>query len=858
MSVDTFTKEQFEAALPKNKTTHEPMWEAIGLNAGEWTYVIPVAETNKRICIRSSVKTNGVSANTGKNSIRLWVEYFYPKAGKWFALGKYDAHTTREPGWEERMHKKLQALYGMALEDSKGRGTSAKKAPAVVELEPATAPTESGGAFNFLDDKVTVDPVETDEEIAPTHGERIPNLQQAQAINAPVQGALRMQAPPGSGKTFVLTHRVKFLVAKGVDPAGIAAVTLTRVMAEELHDRILRVNPGFDEDVLQAMTTIHALCLRMLKADGDKRQVPKFWEVKKELEAIAERAWVDDLSTCPGWKEIAAYIDSAKAAGLTSERDMEMFQSVTDKWGNRVGRKLHRARADFDRWMQRNGFISFADMLFDVEMNLLNDVAFRERWQAHYTHILVDEGQDTGGQAMRILTTLAAPQGNFAIVGDDDQLLFRFAGAAAEKNMRGGFEERYPDAMTVAFATNYRSTEAIINASMDLIAYNYAAAGGPYENKYRKVIIPADGAAKGTAPTFTMYADANEEATAVAKDIKAYIDAGGNAEDIFIATRTRAQTGYVEGHLTSLGIPYINLCGQSFFGLCHVNDVISYIRLAHDESDSKAFQRVYNIASSNMRYPWGQHRGKYCSHRYLGKEFLSLCKDRNTRVPQLRWASRAVEERKQKSGRDSYRAGVNDLTVFVSKLRKVLETESLPAAIEFVVNECYRDYLMSDQGIDVDEVQGDSKLDDLKTVAELASRFTDIGEFLTYVQKAQEAAKSAKKRKWDGHTVVGTTHRLKGTERDIVFGMGWCEGIDKFGQPVGLLPHTFSMRPPVIQGALPIGSQGRVEDERCLGYVQITRAKLEVHLSGCAVYRKNEMQPSRFIKEMGLEIREPA
>jgi len=259
-----------------------------------------------------------------------------------------------------------------------------------------------------------------------------------------------------------------------------------------------------------------------------------------------------------------------------------------------------------------------------------------------------------------------------------------------------------------------------------------------------------------------------------------------------------------------------------------------------------------------MKYPWGENRGSYCSHRYLGKEFLRLCRDQTTRLPEFKWAYSAVNKRKAESGRDSYRAGVDDLTNFVGKLRKVLETKSLPAAIEFVVRECYHDYLKSDQGIDVDEVQGDSKLDDLKTVAELASRFTDIDEFLTYVEKAQAAAKSAKKRNWGGHVVIATTHRLKGTERDIVFGIGWCEGTDKFGQPVGLLPHTFSMRAPVIQGALPIGSQGRVEDERCLGYVQITRAKLEVHLSGCAVYRNNVMRPSRFIGEMGLEIREPA
>ena len=850
MSVDTFTKEQFETALPKNKTTHEPMWEALGLLAGEWTYVIPVAETNKRICIRSSVKGNGLSAGVGDNSIRLWVEYFYAKAGKWFALGKFDAYTTREPGWEGRMHKKLQALYGMALKDNKSR-----KVPKVAPAEKREPEKEPVDAFKFLNTGLTVDPVEVDEEPAPepVYGERVPNPEQYRAINAAVLGAMRMQAPPGSGKTFTLAHRVKFLVDNGVDPEGIVAVTLTRTMAEELYARILRASPGLDEATMRAFTTIHAFCLRILKADGDKRQVPKVWEVKKELRSIAEKVWLDDGER-PGWKEIVCYIDSAKAAGLPGERDMEMFAHVTDKLGNHVGRKLHRARNQYDRWMQANGFISFADMLFDVEMKLKNDVKFRERWQRQYTHVLVDEGQDASGQAMRILTALAAPQNNFTIVGDGAQLLFRFAGAECELNLQGGFEDRYPDAETIMFTVNYRSTQAIIDSYTRLIGYNYAAKGGPYDDKYNKKIVAVPGAPKGTAPTFTMYADVEEEAAMVTRDIKTYVDAGGDPGDIFIGTRTRAQTGYLEGHLTALGIPYINLCGASFFGLRHVNDVVSYIRLAHDQTDSAAFQRVYNIASSNMKYPWGEHKGKYCSHRYLGKEFLRLCKDKATRVPQFKWASRAVDERKRESGRDSYRAGVRDLIGFIDSLCIVLSTESLPSAIEFIVNRCYHDYLMADEGIDVDEVLGDSKLDDLKTVAELASRFTNVEEFLGFVEKAQDAAKAAKNRKWDGHLVIGTIHRLKGTERLIVYGVGWCEGTDKQGWPVGLLPHTFSMRPPSIMGVLPVGSQGRVEDERCAAYVLASRAKLELHLSGCATYRKAMMGPSRFIKEMGFEF----
>ena len=97
--VEVFTREQFEAALPVHKDTGKPVWEYVGLNAGEHTYAIPVTGTNKRITIRSSVKGNGISASSGNDSIRLWVEYYWAKRKEWYALGKLDAWTTRRPGW---------------------------------------------------------------------------------------------------------------------------------------------------------------------------------------------------------------------------------------------------------------------------------------------------------------------------------------------------------------------------------------------------------------------------------------------------------------------------------------------------------------------------------------------------------------------------------------------------------------------------------------------------------------------------------------------------------------------------------------------------------------------------------------
>jgi len=127
--IETFTREQFEQALPTHKETGEPLWKYTGLVQGEHAYRIPIPETNKRIMIRSSVRRNDKSASTGKDSIRLWVEYHYRKVDKWFALGKLDAWTTRKPGWQDRMTGKLRKLWRLALEDGKN-GSKTQVAPA--------------------------------------------------------------------------------------------------------------------------------------------------------------------------------------------------------------------------------------------------------------------------------------------------------------------------------------------------------------------------------------------------------------------------------------------------------------------------------------------------------------------------------------------------------------------------------------------------------------------------------------------------------------------------------------------------------------------------------------------------------
>jgi DNA helicase-2/ATP-dependent DNA helicase PcrA len=631
----------------------------------------------------------------------------------------------------------------------------------------------------------------------------------------------------------LLAHRYRHLVESGVNPQNILAVTFTKEMANALGARILAICPEAERGIEQ-ICTIHAICYRILRAEGDARRVPKWWKVKKTIDEIIDDVWPARLER-PGYKDVLSYINSAKAKGLGAGNDGGFYGRIA---GAKLGRLVAEIRIQFDREMKSQGYLTFADMLLDMEVKLREDSTFRHRWQSRFHYVIIDEAQDTSGQAMRILATLAEPQNQLTIVGDSDQLLFRFAGATPEVNLSDGFEIRYPDGDLYKLTTNWRSTSEIVSKQLALIQHNYEGRGGPYENRYIKELQPKLDATDGEAIGFQWYDTPEGEALGVAGGILEDMTNGYKPPDFFIASRTRAQTAYIEGALVRAGVPYINLCGGSFWTLKHVQDVVGYVRLAYDQSDDKAFQRVYNIASSNMVYPWGEKKGQYCPHRYLGRAFLDASSGSYNNI------HKAVQIRR------SFGPGVDDLIWFMNDLQAIMATDAVADLVGFILDNCYVDHLKAEEGINIRDEAEDGKQADLATVKDIAKSFgRGVKEFLSYVNEMIEAAERARQKDWSKHVVISTVHRLKGLERKVVYGIGWCEGVDRLGFPVGLLPHTFSLRPPPQTGVLPVGGKGRIEDERCVAFVCISRAMEKVRLSGFESHMQRVYEPSRFVEE---------
>jgi DNA helicase-2/ATP-dependent DNA helicase PcrA len=441
------------------------------------------------------------------------------------------------------------------------------------------------------------------------------------------------------------------------------------------------------------------------------------------------------------------------------------------------------------------------------------------------------------------------------LVADVDQMMYRFQGAKPEI-VTEEIQRYILDVETIKLAVNYRSYDEIINAASKLISHNYSDLNGPYSQEFMKNTRGVKG--PGGFIGFQMYLDAEAEAQATVDTIRELFCQGYLSGDFFIGSRTRAQLAYIEGALVKAGIKFLSTVGGSFWTNKHVADVVAYLKLAHNTNDGEALKRIYNIPSASHSYTWNDKEGKfqagdYCHTRYLGQEFLAKIDNNFNNINKIFSSSDAWRYKTKPQDYEKYGATkAQDLQEFVWAVKDALKTANdMGRVIQFIIDNCYEKYLRHEGASDEGLVT--AKLDDLATVQELASKYSQANTFLAYVAEMEKAATDKENKDWAEYVVISTYHRLKGLERKVVFGLGWCEGIDtKTEEPRGLLPHTFSMVPPPQFGILPSNGVSPMEDERCIAFVATTRAAERVYLSGIKTYRTWILEPSRFIKEMGL------
>ena len=629
------------------------------------------------------------------------------------------------------------------------------------------------------------------------------NEAQREAVSAP-PGHYLVLAGAGSGKTRVLTHRIGWLnEVVGVPAHGILAVTFTNKASAEMRGRVERLLGHGTRGMW--IGTFHGLAHRLLRLHWQEAKLPESFQVLdaddqlRLIKRISADLELDEGRFPP--RQLVWWINAQKDEG---RRPKHLQMPNADLYG----RTQLRVYEEYEVRCQRAGLVDFAELLLRAHELWLENENLLAHYQRRFGQILVDEFQDTNAIQYAFIRVLAGDTAQVFVVGDDDQSIYGWRGARVENMQR--FLRDYPAAQTIRLEQNYRSSGNILAAANAVIAHNPERLG--------KKLWTAD----GEGEPIDLYSAYNEvdEARFLIERIRAHIRHGGRAADCAVLYRSNAQSRAVEEQLLAEGMPYRVYGGQRFFERMEIKDALAYLRLVANRDDDAAFERAVNTPT-----------------RGIGERTLDEVRRQARSQGVSLW--RAVEHA-QAGGAIAGRAR-NALRGF-EQLIDSLATE-LP---DMQLHEQF-DHVLERSGLRAhyaaeSKGQVDSRSDNLDELVSVASRFerrddeasegmSELVAFLAYA--ALEAGEGQAEAGEDGVQLM-TLHSAKGLEFPLVFLVGLEEG---------LFPSNRSME-----------EAGRLEEERRLAYVGLTRAREKLTLTYAESRRLHGMEmygtPSRFLREI--------
>ncbi len=406
------------------------------------------------------------------------------------------------------------------------------------------------------------------------------------------EGPLLVLAGAGSGKTRMLTSRIAYLISVlKVRPWQILAVTFTNKAAGEMRERVytLLEEMGMPRHEMQGpldIGTFHAICARILRREAGSLPFTKPFVIYDDtdqlslLKAIVKQMNIDDKIYPP--KSFQYAINRMKCDALEPT-------DPNAKTGRGIDRKLTEVYEAYQRALVNNNALDFGEMITMTYRLLRDHKEIREKYQRRYQYIHVDEYQDTNRAQYLLLSQLASPEhgshGNICVVGDEDQSIYGWRGADIKNIL--DFEREYPGSHVVKLEQNYRSTQTIVEAASELIANNTQRKG--------KTLFSEE--AVGGPIIRIQCPDDRFEAEVVVKEIKRLTDENPDLalNDFAIFYRTHAQSRLTEEFLRQAKLPYKVVGGLRFFDRKEVKDMMAYLRLVYNTSDSISFKRIINV-----------------------------------------------------------------------------------------------------------------------------------------------------------------------------------------------------------------------------------------------------------------------
>ncbi|MBU6199423.1 MAG: DNA helicase II [Xanthomonadaceae bacterium] len=633
------------------------------------------------------------------------------------------------------------------------------------------------------------------------------NPAQREAVSAP-PGHYLVLAGAGSGKTRVLTHRIAWLLeVEHASPWSILAVTFTNKAAGEMRARadtlIAQGTRGL------SIGTFHGIAHRLLRQHWREAKLPETFQIvdaddqQRLLKRTIQGLGLDEARFPT--RQAAWFINTAKDEG----KRPDAFQAQS----NPLTKTLVDIYRAYEEACHRSGLVDFAELLLRAHELWLHDDAllahYRERWR----HLLIDEFQDTNTIQYAWIRVLAGQTGQVFVVGDDDQAIYGWRGARVENVQH--FLRDFPGAKTIRLEQNYRSTGNILNAANAIIANNPQRLG-------KKLWTSGEA---GTP--IALYAAYNEqdEARFVVERIREHVQQGGKASDCAILYRSNAQSRNFEEQLIQHDVRYRVYGGLRFFDRAEIKDALAYLRLVANRHDDAAFERSVNTPP-----------------RGIGERTLDTLRQRARAQSISLWDAASTEA----AGAGLAGRAKNALKAFaalIDELAKACASDSdAPMALSEQVEHAIaksglRDYYEADS-----RGNAESRVENLDELVNVASRFertvedieAGFSELTAFLAHAALEAGETQGEAWEDCVQLMTLHSAKGLEFPVVFLAGLEDG---------LFPSQKSLDEP-----------GRLEEERRLAYVGITRARQTLILSYAESRRLHGSEtynrPSRFLHEL--------
>ena len=622
------------------------------------------------------------------------------------------------------------------------------------------------------------------------------NNEQVKAVKY-FENPLLVLAGAGSGKTRVITYKIAYLIRKiGMDPSNILALTFTNKAAMEMKERVYSLIDGDLKNMW--IGTFHHVCLRILKRHYDKVNLTRkfvIYDTNDQKKLI--KNIFKDFDIDHDNSDIYAVMNGISKA----KQNLKSFKQLYGDKG--YGEIFNKVAEEYEKRLFENDAVDFDNML-NLTIKIFNEYEeILNFYRDKFEYVLVDEYQDTNYVQFKLIHQLTKGKNNICVVGDEDQSIYGWRGATIENILN--FEENYNNARIIKLEQNYRSTKNILQAANFIIQNN--------ENRKEKLLWTEN--KKGEKIQLIERIKKEDEVRSIVRNIKNLKQKGEDLKEIAIFVRTNAQTREIEKGLRNNGLPYIVIGSLKYFDRMEVKDILSYLKFYNNSRDLLSLDRIINKPRRGI--------GKKTKEKIFNKidEGYSL---ENIREDNLM--------------KGKILRKIDNLCTIFDNIEDYFDDSLVRGVKEIIDRSRYKNYL--EKKFDNHTERWENIVELLNDISEFETKFDDVtlNDYLNDVALIQDIDLLDKSSVKDAVNIL-TIHKAKGLEFDNVF----LSGVED-----GTLPHKNCLNDPE-----------KIEEERRLFYVAVTRARKKLFLSWAKksysfIYNSEiNKDISRFMKEIPQE-----